>query len=301
MKGSSLPTSWPQTGSISSRATVQKLAMVIARWERQSGTQIEDATLNERYAALMPDLRETLAYARQIASAARTMKSDDSGAPQASHPEDSRSPGPMVPGYEITEAIDHGGQGLIYKAIQDSTKKVVALKLLLDGPLSSERQRRRFTREVEIISRLSHPNIVPLLDSGSAHGRQFFAMEYIDGLPIDDYFLLNRGSLDGLVNVFEKVCRAVASAHQAGVIHRDLKPGNILVDGKGEPHILDFGLAKEFGDETGDEPRSLLSYTGQILGTLPYLSPEQAAAERQIDVRSDIYSLGVILYELVTG
>ena len=306
VKGLSLPTLSVGTNPNELGAAVRKLAWAIAQWERQSGTRLEDSVLRERYAAMMPQLGETLGHARGIISAAQTVGRRRSGSSRlldGDH-EAVEENGPfsqVLPGYEILEAIDYGGQGLIYRAVQSATDKVVAVKMLLDGPLSSARQRQRFAREVGIISRLSHPNIVKLLDSGSLRGRQYFVMEYIEGLPIDDYFLLTPRTPQGLVTLFEKVCRAIASAHQHGIIHRDIKPSNIMVDSEAEPHVLDFGLAKELRPEFAPDSGPPISVAGQIVGTLPYLSPEQASGDADIDVRSDIYSLGVILYELVTG
>lgn len=200
--------------------------------------------------------------------------------------------------YDVLERVQHGGQGVVYKAQQRGANRIVALKLLLDGPLAGDRQRFRFDREVELISRLRHPNIVTLYDSGSVRGRPFFAMEFVEGLPIDDFVILNDLRPTDITALMIKVCRAVNYAHQNGVIHRDLNPANILVDSEGQPHIFDFGLAK---DEWSSDEEHRFSLTGQIIGTLPYLSPEQAGGfDGAADVRSDVYALGVILYELLT-
>lgn len=201
-------------------------------------------------------------------------------------------------GYELLMPIRRGGQGLVFQARQHRPNRVVALKVLLDGPLATERQRYRFEREVEMIARLNHPNIVTLFETGLVHGRLFFTMEYLEGLAIDDYVIFHDLRPKQIVSLVRKVCQAVHHAHQNGIIHRDLNPANILIDERGEPHVFDFGLATDVLEPPDGR---LFSCTGQILGTLPYLSPEQAGGlDGKTDVRSDVYALGVILYHLLT-
>jgi len=207
-----------------------------------------------------------------------------------------------IPGYEILEEIHRGGQGIVYRAVQLGTKREVALKVMLEGPLADEVTRRRFEREVELAASLRHPNIVTILDSGVSQGRYYFAMEYIDGLRLDRYLAQVRPSLRQTLQLFVKICEAVNFAHQRGVIHRDIKPPNILVDWAGEPHVLDFGLAKPL--QTADAREStvaVVSVSGQLLGTVAYMSPEQTLGGQNVDVRSDVYSLGVVFYEALLG
>jgi serine/threonine protein kinase/ABC-type transport system substrate-binding protein len=208
-----------------------------------------------------------------------------------------------IEGYQITKELHRGGQGVVYQAIQKSTRRKVALKVMLEGPFASEKTKRRFEREVELIASLHHPNIVSVFDTGVSHGKYWFAMDYIRGRPLDQYAAGKDLSIERALQLFAKICEAVNYAHQRGVIHRDLKPGNIMVDDQGEPHVLDFGLAKVAGAEAfGDSRPMLVSVTGQVVGTLPYMSPEQAKGDpSQIDIRTDVYSLGVMLYELLTG
>jgi hypothetical protein len=174
--------------------------------------------------------------------------------------------------------------------------------VLLEGPFAGPTTRRRFEREIELAASLRHPNIVTILDSGLSQGRYFFAMEYIDGLRLDRHLAQHRPPLNEALRLFEKVCDAINFAHQRGVIHRDLKPPNILVDAGGEPHILDFGLAKPVHGLAGSESTvQVLSTSGQLLGTVAYMSPEQASGSQDVDVRTDVYSLGVIFYEALLG
>jgi serine/threonine protein kinase len=209
---------------------------------------------------------------------------------------------PAIGGYELLEELHRGGQGVVYRALQLGTKRQVALKVLLEGPLASESARRRFEREVEVAASLRHSNIVTILDSGISDGRYYFAMEYIDGLRLDRYLAKVRPTLRETVQLFVTICDAVNFAHQRGVIHRDLKPPNILVDEEGQPHVLDFGLAKPAQRATSEESTiQVLSTAGELLGTVAYMSPEQTLGSLEVDLRSDVYSLGVVFYEALLG
>ncbi|MFQ5490504.1 MAG: serine/threonine-protein kinase [Phycisphaerae bacterium] len=207
-----------------------------------------------------------------------------------------------IPGYALLGEIHRGGQGVVYRAVQHSTKRTVALKVLLDGPFASPANRSRFQREVEIIAGLRHPNIVVIHDSGVAADRYFFAMDLIDGLPLDQYVRSAGRSPRDVISMFIRICDAVSFAHRRGVMHRDLKPNNILVLPDATPFVLDFGLAKILSDSPEQSAEPAVTVTGRVMGTVRYMSPEQTTGDpNAVDIRTDVYSLGIILYELLTG
>jgi len=206
--------------------------------------------------------------------------------------------------YRLTRKIGEGGMGIVWEAEQDRPiRRTVAIKLVKHG-LSSESVLSRFETERQALALMDHPNVARVLDAGSdANGRPYFVMDYIRGIPISDYCDRNHLSTTQRLNLVIQVCDGVHHAHQKGVIHRDLKPGNILVeevDGKPVPRIIDFGVAKAV-----DRPiteRELFTEFGQMVGTPEYMSPEQAEmGNLDVDTRTDVYSLGVVLYELLVG
>jgi len=227
--------------------------------------------------------------------------SDDPSSASGQIPAEFRSGSlPRIRGYDVLDELGSGSQGVVYKAKQLSTRRLVALKVVRHGAFASGADRRRFENEVQLASRLRHANIVAVYDCGCDSGRDFFAMEYVEGEPLDLYCSRRDLVVGDTVRLFLKVCRTVSYAHQQGVIHRDLKPSNVLVDSSGEPHILDFGLAKPVPGSPSLVD-STLTHVGDFAGTWSYASPEQVRVDpARVDVRSDVYTLGVILYEMLT-
>lgn len=251
-----------------------------------------------------PRLPEICAARQQIEAARmRQLRLIASG--HLSTPEiDAGLPMKTLPGYTLLREIHRGGQGIVYLAVQASTGRQVAVKLLNRAPLagSGPAGLARFEREIQILSRLKHPTIVTIHDCGRDREHLYLVMDYIPGRPLDAYVEDHRTPLRETLALFVSICDGVNAAHLRGVIHRDLKPGNILVDESGQPHVLDFGLAK-LADDSSDAPSArAMTVTGQFVGSLPWASPEQAEGRtEQLDIRTDVYSLGVVLYQLLTG
>jgi len=235
----------------------------------------------------------------EVVRANEPFSSDWDGA--SSSPAWGSAGGTPISGYEILHEVHRGGQGVVFAAIQTSTKRSVAVKLLHMGAFAEPRHRRRFEREIDLAASLNHPNIVTVFDSGETEtGELFLAMELVDGHPLNEHLDAHDLTIDQRLELFTKVCQAVHHAHQHGILHRDLKPGNILVDTDGEPRVVDFGLAKNLDVEAAGE--SFDTMPGVFVGTLAYSSPEQLQGRPEdVDVRSDVYGLGVILFQLLTG
>src|SRR5262245_27685604 len=241
-----------------------------------------------------------------------------------SHGRVSRTGPPSVPGYEILGELGRGGMGVVYKARQVSLGRLVALKMILAGAHASADDRKRFRAEAEAVARLQHANIVQIHEIGESEGHPFFSLEFVEGPSLAQRLAGNPLRAADAAALVETLARAVHYAHERGIVHRDLKPANVLLqiadcrlqietiprDGQAAsssaksaisnlqsaiPKIADFGLAKQLGADAGQ------TRTGAVMGTPDYISPEQAAGAKGVGPAADVYSLGAILYECLTG
>lgn len=230
-------------------------------------------------------------------------ESNPSGQPPAPRIDDEGAMPDRVGAYRIIRRLGEGGMGVVYLAEQQQPKRTVALKVIRAGVMSP-RVLRRFEHEAQILGRLQHPGIAQIFEAGTARvqgqTQPFFALEYIQGHSVSDYVVKQRLGVRDRLDLVARICDAVHHAHQKGVIHRDLKPGNILVDADGQPKILDFGVARMTDSDVN--MTTMQTDAGQLVGTVPYMSPEQIAGNSDVlDTRSDVYAMGVICYQLLTG
>ena len=204
----------------------------------------------------------------------------------------------LFPALEITELLGAGGMGAVYKARQEGLDRVVALKILPEEFGHDVKFALRFTREARTLAKLNHPNIVSVYEFGNVHDTYYFLMEYVDGPTLRDVVSAGQLAPEHALAMVPHLCDALQFAHDKGVIHRDIKPENILMTTDGSVKIADFGLSRILGDE--NQPTALTG-THQIMGTPRYMAPEQLEGAHSVDHRADIYSLGVVFYEMLTG
>src|SRR6266516_1551396 len=198
--------------------------------------------------------------------------------------------------YELLEVIGRGGQGVVYRARQKSLNRTVALKVIGLGHWATDAHLKRFRREAEAAARLDHPCIVPIHEVGEREGSCYFSMNLVEGSQLDDVAKREPMPLRRAAELIAKLARAVHYAHEHGILHRDSKPGNVLLDRNGEPHLTDFGLARLV------ETESTVTHTMEVLGTPSYMAPEQAVGNNaRVSRATDVYGLGAVFYQLLTG
>lgn len=288
----------PILKSESRKAARTRKVVADAMSRRERGDGEPDAVIIQRHADLMPELGNELALLAMFERAADSARGDSTGigwrGPASGRINDWES---GFEGYGDIHEIYRGGQGVVFAAVQTSTGRRVAIKVMREGLFGNERDAARFEREVRILARLDHPGIVGIIDSGMRQGHVYYVMDFVEGEPLD--VAAARFPFRRRLRLFEEVCAAVHAAHVRGIIHRDLKPANILVDSGGRPRVLDFGLARITGDEV---PSRDVTLAGQFVGSMPWASPEQTTGGTSaVDLRADVYSLGVMLYQITTG
>src|SRR5216117_263634 len=198
--------------------------------------------------------------------------------------------------YELLEEVGRGGQGVVYRVHQKSLNRTVALKVIGLGCWATEAHLKRFRREAEAAASLDHPRIVPIYEVGERDGQCYFSMQFVEGGQLDEVVSRRPMSIRQAAELIAKVARTVHYAHEHGILHRDIKPGNILLDANGEPHLTDFGLARLV------ESESTITQTMEVLGTPSYMAPEQAVGNNAaVSSVTDVYGIGAVLYQLLTG
>ncbi len=274
--------------------TADPLAEALAEYEmaHDEGRPLDRQAFLEQHAAVAADLAPLLDALERIDALARPFRSAMEGKPSL--------PFPHLEGYEILQEIGRGGMGVVYKARQKGTEQLVALKMLRPGSVGQEIVE-QFRIEAQAAARLRHPNRVRILHLGEHEGQPFYAMELIDGCSLAEKASQPNGLSKGAaVKYLASVAEAAHEAHQHGILHRDVKPHNILIDQSSDEALLaDFGLARMSSPLAAGEGN--VRQHARLAGTLPYMSPEQTQDADSVDERSDVYSLGATLYELLTG
>jgi len=205
-------------------------------------------------------------------------------------------PDQLLGDYKVEKLIGRGGMGSVFQAFDPNTGEKVAIKVLRKTYSDSAKFRARFEREISVLLKLYHPNIVKIINRGEANGVHFFTMDLVNGVTLRDIMKKNELNLKARLQIIGEVCSAVQHAHDRNVIHRDLKPQNIIIDENGHARVLDFGIARLTRDNLLN-----LTRTGQIIGTSRYMAPEQQRDTKHVDTQADVYSIGILAYQLLTG
>jgi serine/threonine-protein kinase len=299
----------PPTAAASDRD--ERLAQLLGEMTEKArqGQQIDVEGIARTHPDLAVELRELWAavqFAEEFTRPPATLRlvsrqvapSPGADAPGLPEPTAARSFGD----FDLLEEIGRGGMGVVYRAWQKSLNRIVALKMILRGEHATLADVARFQVEAQAAAHLEHPNIVPVYAAGEQDGQEWFCMRFVEGETLSA--LLTRGPLRprDAAEFLATIAGAVAFAHQCGILHRDLKPSNILIDRQGRSHITDFGLAKRVSTAQGVPAGSGLTLSGSLVGTPAYMAPEQVTVSRgKPSPVSDVYSLGIILYEMLTG
>jgi serine/threonine-protein kinase len=280
-------------------AREEQLALLVSaltdRAQRGESVDLESECLkNPELASDLRELWGVIVVARAAGSNSAVIAPTQ---PRASElPSDSFQLPARFGDYELRQELGRGGMGVVYRAWQGSLSREVAVKMILRGQLATKLDRERFEAEAQAAAKLDHPGIVPVYEVGEIDGRPYFSMKFVRGTTLGQRLVAGPLPPREAARMLATVARAIHFAHMRGVLHRDLKPSNILLDENGEPHVTDFGLAKQL--EAGES----VTKSGMMIGTPAYMAPEQAAGVRgQVGPRSDVYSLGVILYHMLTG
>ncbi len=244
--------------------------------QRSSGGSVSRHQLQSKYPELMPELERT------VCESLLNEELDFFNS--------------VTDDYQLIELIHRGGQGAVYSAMQVSTGRPVAVKMLAHAFFSSPSDKQQLFSEIDVLSRLEHPNIIPMYDCGEVAGIPYIVMKFVPGLTIVEYCDTYNPSLSQRVMMLQKILFAIQFAHDSGITHRDIKPSNMIVDAGERPYLIDFGLAKEELD-VAESVR--LGQPDEVVGTLPYWSPEQAIGG-SVDLRADVYGLGVVAFNVLT-
>jgi eukaryotic-like serine/threonine-protein kinase len=267
--------------------------------ELRAGRQPDIDELARRHADLSTELRElwtAVRLAEGVAAEVACRTADWSDGPDHSASGPAADLPRVFGDFELLEELGRGGMGVVYKARQLSLGRIVAVKMILRAELASAADVARFRHEAAAAAKLEHPNIVPVYEVGEQEGQPYFVMKYIEGSTLARRLAEGPMPPRETADLLMPVCQAIQSAHERGILHRDIKPSNILLDREGRPHVTDFGLAKQVAANLE------LTRSGAVLGTPSYMAPEQAAGNRgQIGPASDVYSLGTVLYQMLTG